>query len=180
MKKWKRFAAWVLMAAMVMMLLTACGGGGSSAPSVTPDTSREKQMIEYVQNYVRNYCNAELAEENGEIRDALYSVLPQAVSCINGKIEGNDTSGQMDRLVNTLDQKMRTQNRKGFFFTDGFVGFLTESGVNEWLSENQMDLYIGELRRLGVEPKHISVAATTQFNSTVGMDVVYIVLTIMD
>ena len=57
MKMWKKLAACVLAAAMALTLLTACGGGGggSTGASVTPDTSREKQMIGYVQKYIKNY-----------------------------------------------------------------------------------------------------------------------------
>ena len=180
MKMWKKIAACVLAAAMALTLLTACGGGGggSTGASVTPDTSREKQMIGYVQKYIKNYYGIELVEADSNVRSALYATLPQVVACMDDSLNGKDVSNRMNQLTDSLDQRMKALNKKGMAFSDAFMGFLTEDGVNEWLEDNQIEDFINELERQGVEPKTVSVAATTKFNATVGMDLVYIVLVI--
>ena len=108
MKMWKKLAACVLAAAMALTLLTACGGGGGSAgASVTPDTSRDKQMIGYVQKYIKNYYGIELVEADSNVRSALYATLPQVVACMDDSLNGKDVSNRMNQLTDSLDQRMK-------------------------------------------------------------------------
>ena len=117
MKMWKKLAACVLAAAMALTLLTACGGGGGSAgASVTPDTSREKQMIVYVQKYIKNYYGIELVEADSNVRSALYATLPQVVACMDDSLNGKDVSNRMNQLTDSLDQRMKALNKKGMVF----------------------------------------------------------------
>ena len=115
---------------MAMAMLTACGGGGggSTGASVTPDTSREKQMIGYVQKYIKNYYGIELVEADSNVRSALYATLPQVVACMDDSLNGKDVSNRMNQLTDSLDQRMKALNKKGMAFSDAFMGFLTEDG----------------------------------------------------
>lgn len=180
MKLWKKFTASVLLAAMVLTMLTACGGGGSFAPSITPDVSREKQMIGYVQEYVKNHSGIELVEADDSVRSATYSVLPQVVVCMDESLQGKDVSGQKARMMDDFQKKMKAQNKKGAVFMEGFVAFLTQEGCNNWFDFCQITQYINELRRQGAEPKAVSVAATTRYNASVGTDIVYIMLVLVN